>query len=313
MKNIKSVAIFGAGAMGAYFSTRFFEAPGFSTVLIAKNDRFDRLNREGIEVNGKSYKIPVVNPDEAASAVDLIIVALKHHHLLETVNDLKNLVGEKTVIISVMNGLDSEAVIGSVYGTDKILYAISVGIDAVREGNRVRYSKPGLHYFGEADNHEISTRVQLVQQAFDKAGINYDTPVDMLRMMWWKFMVNVGVNPTSAVLRAPYGVFQTSPEARELMEASMREVISLAKVAGVNLTEQDVQEWTVVLNTLSPDGKTSMLQDIEAGFKTEVEIFCEKVVELGKTHDIPTPVNQTLLRIIRVLEQNPPQSPSSSS
>jgi 2-dehydropantoate 2-reductase len=66
-----------------------------------------------------------------------------------------------------------------------------------------------------------------------------------------------------------------------------------------------LQEWITVLKTLSPDGKTSMLQDIEAGFKTEVEIFCEKVVQLGKTHGIPTPVNQTILRIIRVLEQNP--------
>ena len=118
-------------------------------------------------------------------------------------------------------------------------------------------------------------------------------------------MINVGVNPTSAVIRAPYGVFQTSPEARKLMETSMREVISLAKANGVNLTDQDLQDWIVVLKTLSPDGKTSMLQDIEAGFKTEVEIFCEKVVQLGKTHGIPTPVNQTILRIIRVLEQNP--------
>jgi len=304
MKEIKNIAIFGAGAMGAYFSTRFFEVTGFTTALIAKGDRFDRLNKDGIVVNGKPYLIPVVNPDEG-SPFDLIIVALKHHHLLQTVNDLKNLVGEQTIIISVMNGLDSEAVIGSVYGLDKVLYAVSVGIDAVREGNRVTYSKPGVHYFGEANNQQISEPVLLVQQAFDKAGIHYETPVDMLRTMWWKFMINVGVNPVSAVLRAPYGVFQTSPEARKLMETSMREVISLAEANGVNLTDQDLQEWVTVLNTLSPDGKTSMLQDIEAGFKTEVEIFCEKVVELGKTHSISTPLNQTILSIIRVLEQNP--------
>ncbi|MBT4087613.1 MAG: ketopantoate reductase family protein, partial [Deltaproteobacteria bacterium] len=225
MKEIKSVAIFGAGAMGAYFSTRFFEASGFSTALIAKGDRFSRLEEDGIVVNGKPYKIPVVNPDEE-SPFDLIIVALKHHHLLDATNDLKNLVGEHTILISVMNGLDSETVLGSDYGEDKILYAISVGIDAVREGNSVTYTKPGTHYFGEPSNHQISERVQLVQQAFDRAGISYETPVDMMRMMWWKFMINVGVNPTSAVLRAPYGVFQTSPEAMKLMETSMREVIS---------------------------------------------------------------------------------------
>ncbi len=305
MKDIKKVAIFGAGAMGAYFSTRFFETADFSTTLIAKNDRISRLEKDGIVVNGKAYKIPVVNPDENTSPFDLIIVALKHHHLLDAVNDFRNLVGEQTIIISVMNGLDSEKVIASVCGKEKVLYAISVGIDAVRIGNQVNYTKPGIHYFGEADNHQVSERVQLVQQAFDKAGINYETPADMIRMMWWKFMINVGMNSTSAVMRASYGVFQTSSEARKLMELSMQEVIALAKANEINLNDQDLQDWISVLNTLSPNGKTSMLQDIEAGFKTEVEIFCEKVVSLGKTHGIPTPVNQTLLRIIQVLEQNP--------
>ena len=116
-------------------------------------------------------------------------------------------------------------------------------------------------------------------------------------------MVNVGTNQASAVMRAPYGVFQSSPNARALMEELMREVITLAKVTGVQLFEQDLEDWYAVLDTLSEQGKTSMLQDMEAGRKTDVEIFGGKVVELGKIHGIPTPVNQTALRIIQVLEQ----------
>lgn len=127
----------------------------------------------------------------------------------------------------------------------------------------------------------------------------------MMRMMWWKFMVNVGMNQASAVMRAPYGVFQSSPDAQALMEALMQEVISLAKASGMNLTNQDLDEWYTFLNTLSPEGKTSMLQDVEAGRKTEIEIFGGKVVELGRTYGIPTPVNQTVLHIIQVLEQYP--------
>jgi 2-dehydropantoate 2-reductase len=291
--------------MGAFFATRFFDAAGFSTAVVARGPRFERLKSDGLVVNGKPYTIPVVHPDQATSPVDLIIVALKNHHLPEAVHDLKNLVGSSTTIISVMNGLDSEEYIGSVYGMDKMLYAISVGIDAVRQGNQVNYTRPGKHYFGEATNVHLSPRVQRVQEAFERAGISHETPLDMMRMLWWKFMVNVGTNQASAVMRAPYGVFQSSPHAQALMEALMREVLALAKVAGVNLVEQDLDAWYTTLNTLSPQGKTSMLQDIEAGRKTEVEIFGGKVVELGKTHNIPTPVNQTVLRIIRVLEQYP--------
>ncbi len=303
MERIQNVGILGAGAMGAYFAERFFDTPDFSTVLIARGERLDRLKSEGLVVNGKPCRIPAIHPDEAVSAVDFMIIALKYHQLEEAIQGLGKLVGDSTTIISVMNGLESEEYIGSIYGMDKVLYAISVGIDAVRQGNVITYANPGKHFFGEAHNTRLSRRVLRVREAFEKAGIAHETPEDMIRTLWWKFMINVGMNQASAVLRAPYGVFQTSPEARDLMDALMREVIALADAMHINLTNRDVEEWYSFLKALSPQGKTSMLQDIEAGRKTEVEIFGGKVVELGDIHGVQTPVNRTVLRIIRVLEQ----------
>lgn len=303
MGEIQKVVILGAGALGASYATSFFETDEFSTSFVARDQRYTRLKNHGVVVNGKPYAIPVIHPDDTTTPADLIIVALKHHHLSQAVNDLSNIVGNDTTIISVMNGLDSENYIGSVYGIDKLLFAISVGIDAVRQENRISFVNQGKIFFGEADNTHLSQRVQRIQRAFDLAGINYETPTDMIRMMWWKFMVNVGMNQASAVMQAPYGVFQSSPDAQAVMEALMREVIVLAKSAGVNLEEKDLDDWYTFLNTLAPQGKTSMLQDIEVGRKTEVEIFGGKVVELGKTLNIPTPVNQTLLGIIHVLEE----------
>lgn len=306
MEEIKQVAVLGAGAMGAFYASKFFEASRFSTALVARDARYDRLKAEGLVVNGKHYSIPVVHPDEATTPADLIIVALKSHSLPEAVHDLKNLVRDQTTIISVMNGLDSEEYLGSVYGMDKVLYAIAVAIDALREGNSVTYTNPGKVIFGEPDNSHPSERVRRVQAAFERAGVVSETPTDMIRMLWWKFMVNVGINQASAVMRAPYGVFQSSPDAQALTETLMREVLVLAQRVGVNLGEQDLHEWYAVLKTLSPKGKTSMLQDIEAGRKTEVEIFAGKVVELGRSYGIPTPANQAVLRVIHVLEQYRP-------
>lgn len=302
MKEINYVAILGAGAMGAAYASRFFDASSFRTTLVARGPRYDRLKADGLVVNGKHYAIPVVHPDEAATVADLVIVAVKNHNLPEAIHDLVNVVGEETTLISVMNGLDSEEYLGSLYGKEKVLYAIAVAIDAVRDGNSVTYTNPGKIYFGEAHNVRPTERVQRVREAFARAGILSETPTDMIRMLWWKFMVNVGVNQASAVMRAPYEAFQSSPDAQGLMETLMREVIALARRIGVNLGEQDLREWYTVLKTLSSHGKTSMLQDIEAGRKTEVEVFAGKVAELGETHGIPTPVNETLLRIVRVLE-----------
>jgi 2-dehydropantoate 2-reductase len=116
-------------------------------------------------------------------------------------------------------------------------------------------------------------------------------------------MINAGINQASAVLRAPYGVFHVSRDARDLMEALMREVIELAGVLGINLVEEDLQKWYGFLMQLSPEGKSSMLQDVEAGRKTEVDIFSGKICELGRRYGIATPVNRTVLQIIRVLER----------
>jgi len=121
-------------------------------------------------------------------------------------------------------------------------------------------------------------------------------------------MVNAGINQASAVMGAPYGVFQSSQDAQGLMEALMREVIELAKVVGVHLKDQDLDQWYGFLNSLSPQGKSSMLQDIETGRKTEVEIFSGKIVELSSVHGVPTPVNRTVMQIIKVLEQHPHSS-----
>ncbi|MGC9311207.1 MAG: ketopantoate reductase family protein [Sediminispirochaetaceae bacterium] len=303
MQPIRTVAVQGAGAMGAYFAGKFFDTPGFSVSLIAQGERAGRLARDGLIINGRRYDIPVIDPESAGAQADLIIVALKHHHLAEAVHDLKHVIGPRTIILSVMNGLGSEEYIGSVYGLDKILYAVSVGIDAVREGNRIEYTAGGTHYFGEADNTELNPKVLRVREAFDKAGIHYKIPEDMLRILWWKFMINVGINQASAVMGAPYGVFQRSADAHAFMESLMREAVALAKAADVDLREEDLQEWFSFLRTLSPEGKTSMLQDIEAGRKTEVEIFAGKAVEMGTAHNIPTPVNAAVLRIIHVLEE----------
>lgn len=123
-------------------------------------------------------------------------------------------------------------------------------------------------------------------------------------MMWWKFMINVGINQASAVLRAPYRVFQQSKDAQQLKESLMEEVIALAQAKGVNLTRKDIDDWYPILDTVAPEGKTSMLQDMESGRKTEVEIFAGTAVRMGAELGIPTPVNRAMLHIIRVLEQS---------
>jgi len=302
MLRINRITIVGAGAMGAAYASLFYEMDPGCVFLLAGGKRHERLKREGLVINGKKYFLSITNPEEGHPPSDLILVAVKNHHLDQAIRDMAHSVADHTVILSVMNGIDSEERIGAAYGMEKVLYAVVVGIDAVRNGNTVTFSKQGKLFFGEAVNHTLTERVKSLHSFFQKAGVVYETPEDMIRILWWKFMINVGMNQVSAVLRAPYRIFQQSYEASDLMEEAMREVIALAKAAQIHLEEKDIQSFYPFLLAMSPDGKTSMVQDVEAKRKTEVEMFAGKVTELGEKYGIATPINKVLYRLLKAME-----------
>ena len=234
--------------------------------------------------------------------IDLLVLAVKAPQLAQVLKEIDALVGVNTTILSLLNGIDSQNEIAAVYGWDRTLYGYVVQIDAIRDGNSVRSLSDGRFVFGKEKRTTVSKRVDLTREIFERAGVNSDVPEDMIRQLWWKFMVNVGMNPPSAILRASYGVFQECAEARSLMTGAMEEVISLASAEGIALDSEDVVAWDSVLETLDPEGKTSMLQDIEAGRVTEIDIFCGAVSRLGQKHAIPTPLNDLMYKVIRAME-----------
>lgn len=303
MQNIQKVFICGLGAVGSAYASQIFEFNPNGVKVIADPKRIEKYRQNQVTVNGKSYPFDYIRPDSNEKPADLMIIAVKQHHLTESINNIRNFIGEQTIILSLLNGITSEEIIGSEFGMEKMLYSFVVGTDAVREGTDTRFSKLGTIVFGEKHNQELSPRVKTVKELYEKVKIPYQIPENMLRELWWKFMMNVGVNQVSAVLKAPYGIFQRIGEARELMEMASREVIAISQKIGIELHPNDIDKYLKIIDTLAPEGKTSMLQDVEASRKTEVEIFAGTVVELGKKYEINTPVNEVLLRMIRTLEQ----------
>ena len=118
-------------------------------------------------------------------------------------------------------------------------------------------------------------------------------------------MMNVGINEVTAILRRPYCILKSAtrvPEAAELFEAAMREVIALARAEGIFLGDADIAEIYRTIDALADEGKTSMCQDVEAGRKTEVELFSGTVLELAARHGIPAPVNALLWKMLKAIE-----------
>lgn len=296
---IKTVSIIGLGALGILFGHQLsLRIPKDNLRIIADPQRIDKYRKELVYCNGKVCDFHYVSPEEPCEPADLIIFTVKYQGLSEAIKAVKHQVGEKTIILSALNGITSEGLIGEAYGTEKLLYCVAQGMDAVKEGNQLTYDHMGMLVVGEKESMTASPKVQAVASFFDHMEIPHKIDLNMNKRVWGKFMLNVGVNQTVAVVEGNYGDILKDGPTRKKMIAAMREVMSLSQLEGITLTEDDLNYWLKVLEALSPEGKPSMRQDMEAKRYSEVELFAGTVLKLGEKHGVDTPVNQELYQII---------------
>lgn len=300
-----NITLIGLGAIGSVYGNLLRQVNDVNLRVLVDKERKSRYEAEGVYVNGESIPFVFITPDEVTVPADLIIVSVKYNHLPQAIRDIHNQVGENTMIMSLLNGITSEEEIAFTYGDEKVIYAISNGIDATRENNSVFCSNHGKISFGMKYNKAISQQLLAVKECFESAGIPNEIPVDMEQVLWYKFMINVGINQTSAITQATYGIFQQVSYAKEIAKEAMMEVVQLAQAQNIQLKEGDIDVFfDRIISGLSEEGKPSMLQDIEAGRLTEVPMFSQKVIDLGRKLHIKTPVNELLFRIIKTLESS---------
>jgi 2-dehydropantoate 2-reductase len=301
---INSVLIAGAGAIGLLVAETIYRADPACVSILAKGERLERYRKNGLRVNGERLDFKFGNDE----AVDLIIIASKFHHLNQIIADIRPYVGKDTIILSLLNGISSEDIIGKVYGRHRLPLAMIIGTDALHQQEETTYTQKGIINFGDADSHN-GEREKSLADFFTHVKVPFVLQPNMKRILWYKYMINVGVNQTTAILRLPYGAVQNNGNPRQLNEAcqlvekAMGEVIAVANVQGIDLNKSDIANWYKTVNTLNPTSYTSMCQDVLAGRKTEVEMFGLTMMELGKNLNIPVPVNEMLYLQLRTIEQ----------
>ena len=306
-KAITDVALIGLGAVGAAYLTSVADNfPECRIRVIAAGERAARLRAGGIIYNGRRYMFDVAEPQDGTPA-GLLFVSVKNGQLSEAVGQAAAFVGPDTVIISPLNGVTSERKLAERFGAENVVYSYAIKLDATRRGAETVCGNEGWIVFGDERNEpgRLSENVLAVEEFFKRSHIEYEIPEDMIKSLWKKFMMNCGLNQTSAVLSFSYGLMQRSQEARSLMRSAMEEAAAAARAAaGVELGEAEIGEIFRTMDMLSPNGKTSMLQDVDARRVTEVDAFAETVASIAREHGFAAPVNELYLRLIRAREES---------
>ncbi len=300
---IKTVALIGMGAVGTVYGNLLYKKFGSDFAVITDESRKEKSRKSGFTLNNDTFYPNIASNGENNIKYDLIIFCVKNYQLEGAIEDVRSFVGENTIMITLLNGVTARTRIHAAYPDNKVLYGLVMKIDAIRTENKVINTVNGEIHLGDADNTIISKEVQAVVDCFNDTGIKNIVFDDMIRMVWKKFMLNVGVNQVTAVTRATYGNVTSIDTNLILFKKAMLEVLTIAKATNIDLKEEDIDEFVELMSNFSPNGKTSMLQDVEAKRKTEVDYFAGTVVEMGEKLNIPTPVNYVLYCIIKSIEQ----------
>ena len=301
-REIKNILVCGLGAVGSIYADKIQKFCPDNLKILVDEARLKRYEQNPVIFNGRELKFNYILPAEKNFKADLILIATKFDGLSEVINNIKNFVGENTIIMSLLNGVTSEEVIAKTYGKEKVLYSYFIGHSAVRTGRSVVHDDYNILVFGSENG--LDERVIAVKDFLDKAHIKYEIPSDIKYSLWRKFVLNVSTNQPSAILKMTFGEMQSNKVFVRFATNIMQEVTNIAKAEGINNADNLVKDGLDALAMMCPEGKTSMLQDIEAGRPTEVDMFAGTLIRLGKKHNIPTPYNHVLYEMIQVIQEN---------
>lgn len=302
MKSIETVGVIGLGALGVLYADQFTQALGKDRVFVlADRQRTDRYRREGVWYNDELCDFNYADAAQITQPVDLLLFAVKFGGLDTAVDTCRHLVGPNTILLSVLNGITSEEVLGRAFGPEKVVWCVAQKMSAKKEGNRAYCAPTGELAVGLPAGADQAPLKRLTA-FFDQIGFAYSLSEDIRTHMWSKLLCNTGCNQAALVFQCDYSGLQVPGKARDTMIGAMEEVVAVAAAEGVTLTRADIDNWVSIIDSLPPDGEPSMRQDGKNHRPSEVELFAGTIRRLGQAHGIPTPVNDWLYDQIKTME-----------
>lgn len=301
------IAVIGAGAMGSIYGAAFTEAE-YDTVLVdVAAPLVEKLTTEGVEIDhdGERRLVRVQATSDPASVgfVDLVVFFVKCYHTPTAAAQVLPLVGDSTVLVSLQNGWGNGDVLAQTFSAERIVVGVSYHSAAAVGLGSVAHTAAGPTFIGPYVGSSLETS-DLVASVIRASGFEALVMPDIRAQIWKKLTLNAAVNAASALTGLTAEALGKPDDAMiEVVDELARETVAIARAQGYNLDPQEeVESARAILFRAGPT-KPSMLQDVEAGRRTEIDVINGAVVQAGVQHGIDAPLNRAMVALVKGYER----------
>jgi 2-dehydropantoate 2-reductase len=300
------IAVVGAGAVGGYYGARLAQA-GHDVSVVARGANLEAIRANGLAVRSPLGNITVrVHAEQDPARIgpaDLVLLAVKTYSNAEALPALQPLVGPRSMVLTLQNGVDSADELHLCVGADPVLAGATYIITTLVAPGVVQHTGSIRRIvFGEAFGERVLTaRVQDVQRVLAGAGIQAEAVADSRVPIWEKFIFLAPFAGLTAAARLPLGPLWAVPAFRDVFDLAMAEVEAVARAEGVAVAA-DVRAQKIRYLDESPStSRSSMMMDLLAGKPLEVEALLGSAVRRGRAAGLPVPVMETLYAVLKPL------------
>lgn len=298
------IAVFGAGAMGSWIGALLAKA-GHEVTLVGRKDHVAVVVTRGLRVSGKTdlfvHPAAVVRAQDAP-VPELLILSVKSYDTARALAEARPLLGQRTRVLSMQNGLGNLELAAEATGERNVFAAVTTHGVTFLEPGHVRHAGVGYFRVGSPANEHAAARA--LTATFRDAGLDAEFSDRILGEVWAKVVVNASINPLTAITGLANGALLEHASLRELMQRVVEEAVDVARAEGAPLPDDDLLARARRVAELTAQNKSSMLQDVERGRRTEIDQLCGEIVARGMRHGIDTPINMTLRALVKGIEES---------
>ena len=296
------IAVMGSGGVGGYFGARLAQG-GCDVGFIARGAHLAALREKGLLVESKlgNISLPkasVTDDPRTLGTVDAVLIGVKLWDTEPAVRATAPIVGPKTAVLSLQNGVQKDDVLRRILGNEPVMGGLCyIAATIARPGVISHTGTMQKLVFGEYDSTR-SPRAEALLKACQLGDIDAELSQDIRKAIWEKFVFLVGLSATTTTIRLPIGRIRRHPRTRQLLLDVMREAVAVGRAQGVALPADYAEDRLAFCDGLPAEMTSSMRNDLERGNRLEVDWLSGAVVELGRAAGVPTPVNRAVSDIL---------------